>query len=118
MTLAGLSKIERVLDRVAPAIILGLGLTVTFAAMSLYALLASPALAEPPDYLRDVKPLLMARCGECHGEAKQQEQAFIVLALVNEELAARKAAEPPKGKTKAPTAKAAEREAPGRFPAS
>jgi hypothetical protein len=31
MTLAGLFKIERVLDRLAPAIILGLGLTVTFA---------------------------------------------------------------------------------------
>jgi hypothetical protein len=31
MTLAGLSKFERVFDRLAPAFLLGLGLTISFA---------------------------------------------------------------------------------------
>lgn len=35
MTLAGFSRIERIFDRVAPALLLGLGLTVSLAVLAI-----------------------------------------------------------------------------------
>src|SRR5262249_23064142 len=43
-------------------------------AASLWCLVAIPATlaAEPTDYLRDIKPILHARCYACHGALRQK----------------------------------------------
>src|SRR3954447_22586589 len=38
----------------------------------LLALMGGPARAEQPDYLKQVKPLLAARCASCHGALAQK----------------------------------------------